>query len=389
MELTPLQSVSLSEDVYNLSKLSTIDAAITYLNSSYNGKISFYEENLLKGKTGGPGVIKVRTAFGFLLVGKGEYKNYAFILFRGTQYLADWLTNLNISLSRSASGQAVHDGFNKAFHSMLPQIQTFVSALPSGTEIHCLGHSLGGALATIAAEWVSKNTIHKPRLYTYGSPRVGLIGFSENCTSLLKEENIFRVYHRTDIVPCIPIWPFMHTPSSGREYFLPSPGLVPWSKYHDMRHYNDSVGKKSWSQIYAMRPPKRTDSGIETWLKSKSIIGPTISSIEWLNDAIIYVLKKCFEFAGRLIDLTASTYFTLMDRLAYILRKGIELSEKVSGWVLLLMQKIAQFLGMRKLIETADITREFMRQLLLKLSARVNEISKQALSRTLADGRAI
>lgn len=389
MELTPLQSVSLSRDVYALSKLNTIEAAIAYLNKEYNGKLAFFENNLLKGKTGGPGAIKVRTAFGFLLVGQGEYKGNAYILFRGTQYLADWLTNLNITLSKSASGQAVHDGFNKAFQSMLPQIRPFVNALPTGTDVHCLGHSLGGALATIAAEWISKNTAHTPRLYTYGSPRVGLIGFSEKCTSLLREENIFRVYHRTDIVPCIPIWPFVHTPNSDKEYFLPSPGLVPWKTYHDMVLYGKSVGQKTWEQIYAMRPPKRTDSGVETWLKSNALIGPTISAIEWINDAIVYVLKKCFEYAGRIIDFGASTYFTLMDRLAYILKKGIDFAEAISGWVLLLMRKIAQFLGMRKLIEAADLTHDFLRGLLLKLSARVNEISKQALSNTLADGRAI
>lgn len=389
MKLTPLQSVSLSQDVYALSKLDTLDAATTYLNSSYRGKLSFVEENTLKGKTGGPGIIKVRTAFGFLLVGQGEYKGNAFILFRGTQYLADWLTNLNITLSRSSSGHAIHDGFNKAFLSMLPQIRSFVDKLPAGTDVHCLGHSLGGALATIAAEWISKNTIHKPRLYTYGSPRVGLIGFADKCTSLLGEENIFRVYHKTDIVPCIPIWPFVHTPSSGKEYHIPSPGLIPWSTYHDMELYKKSVGKKSWNEIYSMRPAKRTDSGIEEWLKSKAIIGPTISSIEWISDAIVYVLKKCINFAGRLIDFGASTYFTLMDRLAYILKKGIDFTESISQWVLLLMRKIAQFLGMEKLIEKADLTRTFLRNILLKLSARVNAISRQALSNTLADGRAI
>lgn len=389
MELTPLQSVSLSEDVYALSKLPTIEDATTHLNKRYNEQLAFYEDNLLKGRTGGPGAIKVRTAFGFLLVGQGNYRGNAFILFRGTQYLADWLTNLNITLSRSAGGQAVHDGFNQSFQSMLPQIRSFVDTLPAGTDVHCLGHSLGGALATITAEWISSSTAHNPRLYTYGSPRVGLIGFSERCTHLLREENIFRVYHRTDIVPCIPIWPFVHTPSSDKEYFLPSPGLVPWSTYHDMGLYRDSVGGKTWNQIYAMRPPKRTDSGVEAWLKSNAIIGPTISSIEWLNDAIVYVLKKCLEYAGRMIGFTASTYFTLMDQLAYMLRQGIDFSEAVSGWVLLLMRKIAQFLGMRKAVEATDLTRDFLRNLLLKLSARVNAIGNQALSNTLADGRAI
>lgn len=389
IDLTPRQAASLSNEVYALTKFPILEDAITYLNHEYGGNLSFYEENLLKGKTGGPGLIKVRTAFGFLLVGRKNLKGQAYILFRGTQYLADWLTNLNLTLSPSASGQPVHDGFNKAFHSMLPQISVFVRSLPAGTRIHCLGHSLGGALATIAAEWVRKHTIHQPRLYSFGSPRVGLIGFSEQCTRLLSEDKIYRAYHRTDIVPCIPIWPFVHTPSTDRDFYLPSPGLIPWKTYHDMDLYLESVENKSWETIRAMRPAARTDSGIEAWLKSEAIIGQTMSAIEWLNDAIIYVVKKCMEFAGRIINFTATTYFTLMDQLAMVLNSGVKLMIGSVSLVLLLVKKIMQFLGIRALPESASVTQDFLRNLLMKLSSKVNEISKQALSATLAKGRGI
>lgn len=389
IDLTPKQAASLSNEVYALTKFPILQDAITHLNHQYGGNLSFYEESMLKGKTGGPGFIKVRTAFGFLLLGQKNLKGHAFILFRGTQYLADWLTNLNLTLSASAGGQPVHDGFNKAFHSMLPQISAFVDSLPSGTRIHCLGHSLGGALATIAAEWVRKNTIHFPKLYSFGSPRVGLIGFSEKCTRLLSDTNIYRAYHRTDIVPCIPIWPFVHTPSTDRDFFLPSPGLVPWKTYHDMALYQDSVENKSWEAIRAMRPAARTDSGIEAWLRSKPVIGQTMSAIEWLNDAIIYVVKKCMEFAGRVINFTATTYFTLMDQLAMVLNSGVKLLVGTVSLVALLVKKIMEFLGLRSVPESAHITHDFLRNLLLKLSSRVNEISKQALSATLAEGRGI
>lgn len=389
MKLSPRQAASLSSQVYALTKFPLLQDAITHLNHEYGGNLSFYEENMLKGKTGGPGFIKVRTAFGFLLLGQKNLQGNAFILFRGTQYLADWLTNLNLTLSSSASGQPVHDGFNKAFHSMLPQISVFVRSLPAGTHIHCLGHSLGGALATIAAEWIRKNTIHLPKLYSFGSPRVGLIGFSSQCTRLLNDENIYRAYHRTDIVPCIPIWPFVHTPNTSRDFFLPSPRLIPWKTYHDMTLYQESVEHKSWEDIQAMKPAARTDSGIEAWLKSKAIVGQTMSAIEWLNDAIIYVVKKCMEFAGRVINFTATTYFTLMDQLAMVLQRGMELLSGGVSLVVLLVKKIMQFLGLKNLPDSLNVTQDFLRNLLLKLSARVNDISKQALSATLAEGRGI
>lgn len=323
IELTPRQAASLSSEVYALTKFPVLEDAITHLNHEYGGNIAFYEENMLKGKTGGPGFIKVRTAFGFLLMGKKNLTGHAFVLFRGTQYLADWLTNLNLTLSPSASGQPVHDGFNKAFHSMLPQISAFVRALPAGTRIHCLGHSLGGS------------------------------------------------------------------PSTNRDFFLPSPGLVPWKTYHDMALYQESVESKSWEAIQAMRPAARTDSGIEAWLRSKAIIGQTMSAIEWLNDAIIYVVKKCMEFAGRVLNITATTYFTLMDQLAMVLNSGAKLLVGSVSLVTLLVKKIMQFLGMKSISESISVTHDFLRNLLMKLSSRVNEISKQALSATLAEGRGV
>ena len=114
-----------------------------------------------------------------------------------------------------------------------------------------------------------------------------------------------------------------------------------------------------------------------------------MSAIEWLNDAIIYVVKKCMEFAGRIINFTATTYFTLMDQLAMVLNSGVKLLVGSVSLVVLLVKKIMQFLGMAKVPESVNVTQDFLRNLLMKLSARVNEISRQALSATLAEGRGI
>lgn len=151
-EISSLLSASLADGVYTLTRATTIDQAIKDLNLLFNGILSFSDDVMLKGKTGGPWKIKCRTAFGFTLIGKGRYQGHAFILFRGTQYLADWLTNLNVIHSRSSFNQCVHDGFNTSFKSMQPQISRFMENTVKNTgihSIHCVGHSLGGALATL------------------------------------------------------------------------------------------------------------------------------------------------------------------------------------------------------------------------------------------------
>lgn len=346
---------------------------------------------MLKAKTGGPWFIKCRTAFGFTLIGKGKYSGEAFILFRGTQYLADWLTNLNVGVSRSASGQSVHDGFNLTFKTMEPKLRQFMGTMLKNkiTKIHCIGHSLGGALATICADWICSSYKIKPYLYTFGSPRVGLMEFADYCTANIGAERIFRAYHKTDIVPCIPTWPFIHTPNSGTDYYLPSPGVIPWSTYHEMRIYTDSVKGKDWLMLSALGAEKKTESGIVQWLKSSSPVGLTITAMDRLNQALVYVLKKCLNGTVSFFSGAMGTSFTLMDQLAYVLKKGIDISENVSSLILHLIRKIMEILGMKRTLKAVDLSREFIRNVFLQLQAKANNYARAALSEVMVKGRAI
>lgn len=390
-EFSPKVSASLAKDVYALTKESSIEKAMSVLNSQYGGNLAFTEDAMLKAKTGGPWVIKCRTAFGFTLIGKGALQGHAVILFRGTQYLADWLTNFNITVSRSASGQPVHDGFNLTFKTMESSIKEFMGVLTKNkiTQIHCIGHSLGGALATICADWIRSSYKIKPYLYTFGSPRVGLLGFADCCTTNVGAERIFRAYHKTDIVPCIPTWPFIHTPNSGTDYYLPSPGVVPGPTYHGMDKYVESVSGKNWATLAALDTEKKTESGIVLWLKSSTPVGLTITVLEWLNQALVYVLKKCLNGAAWVISGAMGTSFTLLDQLAYVLQKGVDLSENVSSLVLQLIRKIMEVLGMKKVLKSADLTRAFIRDIFMRLQAKANEYAKAALSDAMVKGRAI
>lgn len=71
-ELRPGLSSRLAESVYFLTKRETIEKSIKDLNTAFGDILAFSPENMLKAKTGGPAFIKSRTAFGFLLLGKGR-----------------------------------------------------------------------------------------------------------------------------------------------------------------------------------------------------------------------------------------------------------------------------------------------------------------------------
>jgi len=120
--VSPQLTSSLAKDVYALSQSSSIKDALSTLNARYGKILTFADSNLLNARTGGPAGIKISSAFGFVLLGQGDFKGHAFILFRGTQLLADWLTNFNIAPARTDAGYLVHDGFNKAFNSMKPKL---------------------------------------------------------------------------------------------------------------------------------------------------------------------------------------------------------------------------------------------------------------------------
>ena len=393
MKLNPLQTASLARDVYALTNYETLDGAYLFLNNTYKDAFAFTTNNLLKGKTGGPGPIKCQTAFGFKLIGKGKFDGHVFILFRGTQYLADWLTNINAIATRSACGELVHDGFNQAFLSMKPQLASFLGTIPKGKikAIHCIGHSLGGAIATICAEWIAKSYGYKPFLYTYGSPRVGLQGFAEQCTKRLHAEKIFRVYHKTDVVPVIPTWPYYHTPYRGTDYYLNSPGILPGAQYHGMKEYVASVNRigNDWGLLAAHKKEINTDASIARWLEDESFVTISVKTLDMLADALMFVLRKSVVGGLRSIEGAFTSSSTLIDKIAYVLSASIEIAKDISMWVLFLIQKMVYLLGNPKKIDASMLSREYIRNVLMSLQHKLNTYAKEALNQALVQGRAI
>ncbi len=95
------------------------------------------------------------------------------LAFRGTEIdPEDWATDLDATLVPWPGGGRVHQGFAAALGMVWEPI---AAALTSVTgRLLYTGHSLGGALATLAASHRSPQA-----LYSYGSPRVGDAAFVE------------------------------------------------------------------------------------------------------------------------------------------------------------------------------------------------------------------
>ncbi len=334
----------------------------------------------------GSRLIHTNDAFGLCAHGGKNNKNDIFIIFRGsTKLKADWMTNARLGVQTSTSGWPVHIGFNSAFKSMLPQIQEFLKNASKTATIHCIGHSLGGAVASITANWIANNKPQNVKLYTFGAPKPGLMLFANSLTRKVGKKNIFRTYHATDPVPMVPLFPFMQPPLPGFGHYIPSSEAILTADAHDMKKYVKSVSKLTWAHLERRKPPYSIESSVKLWLESKAPVHAGTPKIwEWINSGLIFVLTKVTGVLVGSLQAGLMGAMTLADTIAWALHKGIELSNKsgltdVSKWVLLLMNKIMQALGMGIPDTSIELTQTFMRNVLEKLIRRTNEEAKKAV----------
>ncbi|MDD5057196.1 MAG: lipase family protein [Sideroxydans sp.] len=122
---------------------------------------------------------------------------FAVLAFRGTeQEPRDFVTDLTLGRLRQREGKIdVHEGFKAALDSVWREIESALKELRC--PVFFTGHSLGAALATLAA---ARRT--PTALYTYGSPRVGDADFTASLKDIA--DIIHRVVDSEDGVTSLP-----------------------------------------------------------------------------------------------------------------------------------------------------------------------------------------
>ena len=122
---------------------------------------------------------------------------FAVLVFRGTeQHIQDFATDLAVGRLRHHDGKIdTHAGFARALDSIWEDLERALKRL--SRPVFYTGHSLGAALATLAADRIAPTA-----LYTFGSPRVGDDEFVASLNAKLG--SIHRVVHGDDIVTTLP-----------------------------------------------------------------------------------------------------------------------------------------------------------------------------------------
>ena len=156
-------------------------------------------------------------------IGYDTRMNAIVLTFRGSQRdVRNWLlVNFRIRKVRpSYLGRKfgkVHRGFYEAYRVLRGKVhrlvRNMINKYPSAKLI-ITGHSLGGALATLAAADLKVHGLyHSPIMVNFGSPMVGNRCFVNAYSNTVKLSNRFihrRTFSRIDPVTILPAWGYRH-----------------------------------------------------------------------------------------------------------------------------------------------------------------------------------
>ena len=132
-----------------------------------------------------------------------------YLVFRGTKTISEWISDATlgqVAYPYVSGGGKTEEGFTNVYESIRAPILAEITSLASSgtyTALYITGHSLGAAVASLAAPDLAANTsLTAPVLYTFASPRPGNPEFA----SLVDDgiANSWRIANTNDEVPKLP-----------------------------------------------------------------------------------------------------------------------------------------------------------------------------------------
>lgn len=167
-----------------------------------------------------------------------EHQDYYCLAFRGTDEIGDWLDNLEAVSTAELFGH-FHRGFwnsvQDIWEILFGQYRLKIQQNKK-KPLFLTGHSLGGAMATIAAAILVHRDLPFTSCYTFGQPRV-MDKETASIFNIKCKERFFRFHNNNDIVTRVParVMGFSHVGDylyiSQEEVIHQEPGF--WFKFVD------------------------------------------------------------------------------------------------------------------------------------------------------------
>jgi pimeloyl-ACP methyl ester carboxylesterase len=135
----------------------------------------------------------------------GQPKTVGVVSFRGSTTLDNWETDFDLLPTNypEAPGALVHSGFLKSWNAVKEEVIAAVRKL-GVTRVVVTGHSLGAALAQLAAVDLQREKFAATTLIDFGQPRVGNKAFADYAATLLAGRS-WRTVNEADPVPHVPM----------------------------------------------------------------------------------------------------------------------------------------------------------------------------------------
>jgi hypothetical protein len=192
-------------------------------------------------------VVAPGAVFGLLGNNPDPAVKTAFVSFRGTLTAAEWMDNLDIATTTYrpvANFGKVHMGWMTLYETIRPSLIANLAAACAGCDqLLVTGHSLGAALAVLAAPDILRNMPPnlEPKVTTFAGPRAGLHDFAAAFNMTI--ESCFRVVNQMDVVPHLPLaFPWLPYEHVGVGVAVDSGGPTDQVYRHSLAAYSKGLG---------------------------------------------------------------------------------------------------------------------------------------------------
>ncbi len=373
--LSPQLSAQIADGVYGIRTQSNVARGFAARSvAGVENSFDFGSATVLSGISG----INARSGFGLVMRGTGSRAGELCIVTRGTQTGSDWLSNLNTAAERGPGGLLVHAGFHRIYRSFAGQIADAIRGL-NPSRVHCVGHSLGGAMANMVAAQMHADRVGQVELYTFGSARAGMWSFSNGLTQNLGASRIHRVQNMADPVPCVPIYPFRHAPTSNWGIRVESGHGAFSIDAHDMKLYTRLVSGSSWNGLNAASHNVDDLRSVDYWLdQAQRQVSFWGSSVAFY--ALGMALKGMLSIAYQSLGLTVLGAATVVDRVAWLIMRVAQLTSAMAERVLEFLRLAMRWVG-RAGTTTVELTTSFLRYVIELMMRPLISVARSALDR--------
>ncbi len=383
--LTPSEAADIADGVYVLLDHSVSELRERHEPIGCEGMFAPDDHGKLSGKSGAL-MFRRMSGFGYVAAGEGARAGELLVATRGTMFNIDWLSNVNVAMQAGPGGLPVHAGFHKVWKTIAPDIREMLRGRNPSC-IHCVGHSLGGALAALSADFFSAGAVAEVMLYTFGSPRAGNGVFAQALTRRVTPQRVFRVSHPADPVPMIPLFPFWHLPfgQDGMKIARTSNSLISASAHSMKLSYSPGVAGQSWAGLsHGAGPAADEAQRVKTWLSGAAaghggVAMGSASLLAMIGRALKWLLGRAGTLVMGQVGAASIAGVTLLDQLAWMLGQAANLSKEIGRHIGSLIASIFSFLG-RTWTGIPDISVAFVRWVLELLFESLRGVAHRALA---------